>query len=116
MPLLVDCPRLSTAFNPVLEHQVGTEIVCFSCGTAHVASYVPFGHQGHISLESYLKRGGMGFVFKAFDTTMQRNVAIKIPICLDRTDEPGRARERLRRRSRPFFLESCEYQRHYRSR
>ncbi len=95
MPLLVDCPRCHR-FNPILEHQVGTEIVCFSCGSFHVASYVHFGHEGRYLLESFIKRGGMGFVFKAFDTAMQRNVAIKIPICLDRTDEPGRARERFK--------------------
>jgi eukaryotic-like serine/threonine-protein kinase len=95
MALLVDCPHCNR-INQVLEHHVGKEIVCFSCGSRHVAGYVPFGHQGRYLLDRHLRTGGMGFVFKAFDTAMQRNVAIKVPICLDRADDPGRARERFK--------------------
>src|SRR5258707_710829 len=78
MILLKPCPRCQ---NPVtfLLVKVGELVTCDVCGNQFEAGDVPFGIDDRYLLQRLIKAGGMGSVYEAWDTRLNRVVALKLP-------------------------------------
>jgi len=84
----IECPHCQNPIE-VVESAALKEIFCLSCGSSFSTSDLatksshgptpPFAKLGRFDLQALLGQGAFGSVWRAHDTELDRDVAVKVP-------------------------------------